>query len=280
MQHSRRPLHHTEYDHRQRKPQIESNDGHDHAHHPGLPKGVHQRHFPQNLRELLVRQGERPQPQVGRRVGDAIETELYRVYGQRNDVTNREQARRWESQGGGGGGRTDGMNGLVNHYFRKLKFLVFLFADILGDHGGGFVVGSHTVTTTVEKLPVLVIRVKRIDSRVFSDPTIPFSADLVIFVPQVQWLQQEKNGDTDSCTEYKRDLNELLARIELFFDIAWLEEHIDEHIQQARSGRSLTLAVVVAPVNGPFEDDGENEIAEDGLEKDHAGDKIGPNIDG
>ena len=76
MQELRQPLHHTQDRHRQREPQYPNH------HQPNRPansapaKRVLDGHAPEHLGELRVRERERPETEVGRRVRDAAEAEL------------------------------------------------------------------------------------------------------------------------------------------------------------------------------------------------------------
>ena len=57
-------------------------------------------------------------------------------------------------------------------------------------------------------------------------------------------------------------------------DSARLQEHVDEHVQEA--GRLLLDG---DPVHTPLVDDREDKVAKDGLEENHTGEKVAPNID-
>jgi len=66
-----------------------------------------------------------------------------------------------------------------------------------------------------------------------------------------------------------------------FLDLTGFEEHVDEHVQQSRwiSIRWFMRPNRI-PINTPFVEDGEDKIAEYGLEEDHSWDEIAPYIDG
>ena len=60
-----------------------------------------------------------------------------------------------------------------------------------------------------------------------------------------------------------------------FFDRARLQEHVDEHVEEGGWG-----GAACGPVDGPFVDYGEDEVAEDGLEEEHAWDEVAEDVDG
>lgn len=66
-----------------------------------------------------------------------------------------------------------------------------------------------------------------------------------------------------------------LAGIEALSDGAGRQEHVDEHVE--KTGWLVANGI---PINAPFPDDGQNEIAEDALEENHAGNEVAPDVDG
>ena len=76
MQHRTRPLHHHQNRNGQEKPHVKRDDDHDDAQRPLLLEGAADRHVPQHDGQLLVREREGPEAQVGGRVGAAVEAEF------------------------------------------------------------------------------------------------------------------------------------------------------------------------------------------------------------
>jgi hypothetical protein len=83
-------------------------------------------------------------------------------------------------------------------------------------------------------------------------------------------------GTWDDGEEEEGDLYAGLSGVQLFFGVdgAGLEEHVDEHVEQAGG-----VATERVPVDAPFVDDAEDEVAEDGLEEDHARHEVAPDVD-
>jgi hypothetical protein len=80
MQHRTRPLHHTQHEDGEHKPEPEGDDDHDDLHAAGHTKGVGERHVPEHDGELLVGEREGPETEVGGGVGDAVEAEFDGIY--------------------------------------------------------------------------------------------------------------------------------------------------------------------------------------------------------
>lgn len=76
VQHSTRALHHTQNGNSQEEPHVESDDRHDDAERAGHLERVADGHAPQHDRKLLMRQGQGPQAEVRRGVGNTVETEF------------------------------------------------------------------------------------------------------------------------------------------------------------------------------------------------------------
>lgn len=92
--------------------------------------------------------------------------------------------------------------------------------------------------------------------------------------PEVQRLEEQHDWHHGQRKQYQDDLDRSLPRVKLLFNRAWRKEHVDEHIQQA-----WWLLSDGIPVDRPLIDDGEDEVAEDGLEKDHAGEEVAKDVD-
>lgn len=76
MQHSARTLHHNQYSDRKEEPDVEGDDEDDDAEGTGHAEPVREGHGPEDDRELLMREGEGPETEVGGGVGDAVEAEF------------------------------------------------------------------------------------------------------------------------------------------------------------------------------------------------------------
>ena len=64
-----------------------------------------------------------------------------------------------------------------------------------------------------------------------------------------------------------------LSRVERVFERGGGEEHVYQHVEEG--GWGLAAGV---PVYGPFVEDADDEVAEDGEEEDHGGDKVGVDV--
>lgn len=76
VQHGTRALHDAQNGNGEEKPHVKGNDGHDDAEGAGHLERVADGHAPQHDRELLMCEGEGPQAEVRRGVGDTVETEF------------------------------------------------------------------------------------------------------------------------------------------------------------------------------------------------------------
>ena len=98
-----------------------------------------------------------------------------------------------------------------------------------------------------------------------------------MFPAEVERLQEQEDGNADKSHQKQNDLDCSLTRVQRrirVFKGTGLQEHVDQHVQQGR--RILTPG---RPVNAPLVDDRERQVAEDGLEEDHARHKVAPNVD-
>ena len=76
VQHRRRPLHDTKNGQRSKEPKRKDYKHHEGAKEAGEAKRVAERHVPEHNGQLLVREGEGPEAEVGGGVGDAVEAEF------------------------------------------------------------------------------------------------------------------------------------------------------------------------------------------------------------
>ena len=76
MQHGRRALHDNEHGDGEEEPHGEKDEDGEDAEGAGHAEGVLERHVPEHDGELLMREREGPEAEVGGRVGDAVEAEF------------------------------------------------------------------------------------------------------------------------------------------------------------------------------------------------------------
>lgn len=164
----------------------------------------------------------------------------------------------------------------MDHDLRKLKLLVLLPAHILRNEGDTIFVVAKALPAPVHRLALLILVIKRTDSSVLADASIPKRAGAVVLPAQVQRLEEQQDGHAGEGHEQQNDLDGALALVQRVVDRAGLQEHVDEHVEQA--GRRA--AARSRPVDGPFIEYREDKIAEDGLKKDHARDEVAPDVDG
>ena len=102
---------------------------------------------------------------------------------------------------------------------------------------------------------------------------------LVLLVQQV-WLGAEHPRHADQREEEEEHLHASLAGVELRFgvDDAWLEEHVDDHIEQAwrRVVERVAGGVGGVPVDAPLVHDRDHKIAEERLEEEELWQELGP----
>jgi hypothetical protein len=87
-------------------------------------------------------------------------------------------------------------------------------------------------------------------------------------------LEEKHDGHLDDGNEEQELLDPGLVGIELLIDCTRAQEHEDKHVQQAGGVLSAIL-----PVHGPLVEDSDDEVAEDGLEEQHAGKEVTPDVD-
>lgn len=166
------------------------------------------------------------------------------------------------------------MNDLVDHNLTELEFLVFV-VDVLGDHSDVRISRRPAVGVSVVVALIIVI-VKCGNAGVLADATVSLSTSAVVLPAKVEGLEEQKNWHLDNSQEKQDNLNTSLATVKLLAidDRTRREEHVNQHVQQ--TGWRLSDGV---PVNAPFVDDSEDQVTEDGLEEDHAGNEVTPDVD-
>ena len=170
------------------------------------------------------------------------------------------------------------MNDLMNHNLRKLKLLMpTTLIDILRNHRHTILIIRKALTAAIQRLALLIVVIERAHTVVLADAAIAHGARAVVLPAQVEGLQEQQDGHADDGDEQQQDLDDGLARVQLLLDGAGREEHVDEHVEEARRRLRVRRRV---PVDGPFVDDGEDEVAEDALEEEHARDEVAPDVDG
>lgn len=172
---------------------------------------------------------------------------------------------------------TDGVNDLMDHHFTELKlFVAFLAtADVLRDHCAAIhlaVRGRASICLAVTAL-LVILRVECRDGSSFADAPVTHGAGTIVLPSQVEGLEEKQDRNHGQCEQHQDNLDGTLTAVQLLFDSARRQEHIDEHVQQSR--RLLSNSV---PVNAPLVDNGENQIPEDGLEENHAREEVAENV--
>jgi hypothetical protein len=265
VQHGTCTFHDTQHHDCACEPEVEDGHHDDGALDAGEGECVLHGHVPEDDGETLMGEGEGPETEVGRSVGDAVEAEFCRIVSRdlhRDDMCE----------------LTDGVNDLVDHDFAELKLLVVLaMAEILSNHGNAVVIISEAFASAVHGTTILVIIVKRTDTLALADTTVSESASLVVLVPKVERLEEEEDWHAYERREEKDNLKCGLAGIQRC--CSWLErtrlqEHENQHVQQ--TGRALTTG---RPVDAPLVHNRESKVTKDGLEEDHTRDEVAPDID-
>ena len=141
------------------------------------------------------------------------------------------------------GGPTDRVNDLMNHDLRKFKLFMFTsmlsaMSYVLRDH-------RHAVRVTLEALPatpihmpilihwrVGIIIIQRRDARRLANASVSPRSGTVVFPPEIERLQEQHRRHAYRSGQQENNLNEALPAEELLLDVAWLQEHVDEHVEQ------------------------------------------------
>ena len=170
---------------------------------------------------------------------------------------------------------TDGVNDLVNHDLTELKFLM-LIVDILGDHSNIRVRRGSSVGVCAVVALLIIVVVEGGNAGVLADATVSLSTSAVVLPAKVEGLEEQENWHLGKGQQKKDNLDTSLTAVKLFAfdDRTGRQEHVDQHVQQARWRLSNGV-----PVNTPLVDDGEDQVTEDRLEEDHAGNEVAPDID-
>ena len=176
--------------------------------------------------------------------------------------------------------RTDGVDDLLNHHLGELKLLVLLAfssPDILRDDRRAVALASETVAATVHPsmMIIVIVTVESTDAGALADTAVAEGSGAIMLPSEIQGLEEEQNGHAADGEKKEHHLHAGLSSIQWCFDLTRRKEHVDQHVE--KSGRLLSDR---QPVDAPFVDDGEDEVAEDGLEEDHAGDEVAQDVDG
>ena len=166
---------------------------------------------------------------------------------------------------------TDGVDDLVDHDFAELELLAVLSINVLGDHGGIRVSGRPAVCVVFAILIIVIVKSR--DTGVLANATVALSASAVVLPAEVEGLEEEQDGDLDNSEQEKNHLYAGLTGVKLLFDRTRRKEHVNQHVEQTRG--LLSNAV---PVDAPFVNDTEDQVAEDGLEEDHARNEVAPDV--
>ena len=60
----------------------------------------------------------------------------------------------------------------MDHDLGEFKLLVPFFADVLSDHRRCFTIRSHTISVSIHHMTILIVVIKRTESRRLADPTV------------------------------------------------------------------------------------------------------------
>jgi len=166
----------------------------------------------------------------------------------------------------------NGVNDLVNHDVGEVKlFVLFDIVDILGKHGNAFAVAGRAVTVT----PIdLLIVVKGANPGLLAKSPVAQGAGAVVFTAEPERLEQKHDGHLNDGNKEQEHLESGLMREERLIDGTRAQEHEDKHVEQTRGALSTIL-----PVHGPLVENGNDEVAEDRLEEQHAGNEVTPDVD-
>jgi len=96
-----------------------------------------------------------------------------------------------------------------------------------------------------------------------------------VFVAKVEGLEEKHDWYTDKCHQKQHNLHSCLTTVQLLVYCSRLQEHVDEHVKQR-----WRTATDSRPVDEPFVENTENQVTKDGLEEDHTGKVIAPEVYG
>jgi hypothetical protein len=235
-------FHDTQNGHTKSEPKVEGEDNHNNTENGALLlKCAAESHVPKHDRKLLVSEGKRPKTEVGGGVRNTVETEL------------------------------NGVNNLVNHDVGEVEFLVLLpFLNILGDHGNTLAIAGHAITVTAINLSVVV---ESADTGLLAKSPVSQGAGTVVLTAQPEWLEEEHDGYLNDSDEEQEYLNAGLVGEKWFGNSTGAQEHEDKHVEQTR--RVLSD---FHPIHRPLVEDSDNEVTENGLEEQHAGNEVTPDV--
>lgn len=241
-------LHDHEHGHRHAEP-------HRHAEQRQVPlrlDRVNQQHVPEHRRQLRVREGQRPESQVGGGVGHGAEHEL------------------------------DRLDQLVDHELAKLELLaVVAVTAVTALAVRGLFLG---LALRVRVLAVLVVLV---DDHVLVAHNLVRGLALVVAVAQHERLDEQHDGDGEQRDHQQHELRGLLAREQVLGGalVGRRQEHVNQHVEQGGGalrafrraaklaqirragvidGLASTHQIVLHVGHEPLVDDEEAEVAEDG----------------
>lgn len=165
----------------------------------------------------------------------------------------------------------NGVNDLVNHDVGEVEFLVLLaFVDILGNHGNAFAITGHAVAVTAINLTIIL---ESTDSGLFAKSPVTQGAGTVVLTAKPERLEEKHDRNLNDGDEEQEHLNTGLVGEQWFVDSTGAQEHEDKHVEQTR--RVLSN---FHPVHGPLVEDSNDEVSEDGLEEEHSGNEVAPDV--
>ena len=184
-----------------------------------------------------------PETEVRRSVGHAVEAEFYTS--QVSKVVSKPPVSHKHQL-------TNGVNNLVNNYFTQLKLLMLLVINIFRDHMNASIKAIATVAIN-GPIAIFVITISGNNMRRLANSTITLGSRLLMLLPEHVGLETQHDGDLNHSDEEQDVLNERLAGIQLDVDRAGLQEHVNQHVQQAGG-----LPTDAEPVDRPLVDDADD----------------------
>lgn len=163
----------------------------------------------------------------------------------------------------------------MDHDFAEFKFVVaFLALVSLCDGTTLAVIGVETGSAISNVAITILIFIQGRHSRVFANTAIALGARLIVLPTKIEWLKEQEDRDLDKGKQEQNNLDSTLSGVQLLINETRSQEHVDQHVEQTWRRR-----VGLGPVNRPFVDDTDDQVAEDGLEEDHSRNEVTPDVD-
>ncbi|KAI3492688.1 hypothetical protein L1887_42606 [Cichorium endivia] len=242
---------------REAEPEAKGEHGGDGTRDARHAKHVLDGHGPQHLGQLGVGKRQGPQTEIGGSVGDTAEAEL------------------------------DGVDHLVNDHLADVELVLLLhFSVAVAAAAMAVALGLGEAAVLVGVVVVIVtIAVEAEAARAIAlvaDGAVALALGGLVLLPLDVGRDAEHPGYADEGNEQEDGLYKRLTSEELGLgiNVAGLEEHVDEHVEQARRvvAEDGAVCVGLVPVDGPLVDDGEDEVAKERLHEEHLGHDLGPDL--